>query len=119
MRLRIVLWLCLLATSAPFAAAQKKSPIEGKWEIKVGALTYLFTLAEDQGDVTGTAVLPDGTTVAIDYGLIVGPDFEFSTTENNVEYEWTVEVSRSRLKGERLNLNDDSTVRFSAKKKRS
>lgn len=117
MRLRIVFWLCLTLLAAPFAAAQRKSPINGKWEIRVGAQTYLFTLAEDQGDVTGTAVLPDGTTVVIDYGLIVGAEFEFSTTENNVEYEWTAELSRSGLKGERLNLDDDSSVRFTGKKK--
>ncbi len=118
MRFRIFSWLCLIALAAPFAAAQKKSPIDGRWEIKVGAQVYGFTFAEDQGDVTGAAVLPDGTTVEIAYGLIVGPDFEFSTTENNIEYEWTAEVSKSGLKGERLNLEDDSIVRFTGKKKR-
>ena len=118
MRLRIFSWLCLFALLAPVAAAQKKSPINGRWEIKVGARIYLFTLVEDQGDVTGTVVLPEGTTIEIDYGLIVGPDFEFSTTENNIEYEWTAAVSRSGLKGERLNLEDDSSVKFTGKKKR-
>ncbi len=118
MRLRIFSLLCLIALAAPFATAQKKSLINGRWEIKVEAWTYLFTFAEDQGDVTGTAVLPDGTTIKIDYGLIVGSEFEFSTTENNIEYEWTANISKSGVKGERLNLEDDSIVRFTGKKKK-
>lgn len=109
--------LFLITLAAPFAAAQKQAPVNGVWEIQVGAQTYRFAFTADQGDVTGTATLPEGATIEIDYGLIVGSDLEFSTIESNIEYEWTAEVSKSRLKGERLNLEDDSTVRFTGKKK--
>ena len=117
MRLRILGLFCLIVLTASFAIAQKKSHINGRWELKVGSQTYSFTFAEDEGDVSGTATLPDGKTIEIDYGLIVGPDFEFSTTENNIEFEWTAEVSKSGLKGERMNLEDDSTAKFTGKKK--
>ncbi len=117
MRLRIVVWLSLIALTTTLAIGQKKSPINGRWEVKVGAQVYRFTFAEDEGDVSGTATLPDGSTVEIGYGLIVGPHLEFSTTEKNIEYEWTAEVSRSGVKGERLNLENDKTVQFTGKKK--
>ena len=117
MRLRILVWLSLIALTTTLAVGQKKSPINGRWEVKVGAQTYSFTFAEDEGDVSGTATLPDGTTIEIDYGLIVGPDLEFSTTEKNIEYEWTGEVSRSGIKGDRLNLENDQNVTFTGKKK--
>ena len=118
MRLRILGLFCLIVLTASFAIAQKKSHINGRWELKVGSQAYNFTFAEDEGDVSGTATLPDGKTIEIDYGLIVGPDFEFSTTENNIEFEWTAEVSKSGIKGERMNLEDDSTAKFTGKKKK-
>ena len=116
MRLRIFACLFVLALTASTALAQKKSPINGRWEAKVAGQTYRFTFAEDQGDIEGAATLPNGKTIDIRYGFIFGNEFEFTTEEGEDVFEWTGDVSSSSIKGERLNLEDDSTVKFSGKK---
>ncbi len=119
MRYRIQLpVMLLLAAVAAGGQGQKKSVVTGTWEADIGGRTYRLTLAEDQGDVSGTVQLPDGSTTAIEYGLSFGKELEFTTTEGGVEYEWTAEASRNSIKGERLNLDNDSVVRFTAKRAR-
>ncbi len=119
MRDRVLLHATLiLALALPLATAQQKSPLNGTWEVKAGAMMFEMTFAEDQGDVTGTAKLPSGETVEIEYGFMLGKELEFTTVENGVEHEWTAEVSKNSIKGERVNLDDETTVRFTAKKKR-
>ena len=119
MRSRVALHaILILALGVPLATAQRKSPVNGTWEIKAGSITFQMTFAEDQGDVTGTAKLPGGETVEIEYGFLLGKELEFTTVENGVEYEWTAEVGRNSIKGERLNLDDETTVRFTAKRVR-
>lgn len=113
-----LLGVALLVVAVPLCLAQKKSPVNGTWEAKVGSQTYCFDFTEDQGDVTGSIVLPDAQTIEVEHGLIFGNELEFTTVEDGVEYEWTAEVSRNSIKGERLNLDDDTVVRFTARRVR-
>ncbi len=119
MRKRVwLLGIALLAVAAPVCLAQKKSPVNGEWEANVGSQTYRFDFTEDQGDVTGTGTLPNAQTIEVEYGLIFGKELEFTTVEDGVEYEWTAEVSRNSIKGERVNLDDETAVRFTARRVR-
>lgn len=113
---RGLLVLTLVATVG--TALQKKSPINGTWDVKVGSAVYRITFVEDQGDVSGTVTMPGGESVEIEYGLAIGDELEFSTLEGGVEYEWTAKAGKNSFKGTRLNLVDDSEVAFSAKRAR-
>lgn len=105
-----------LVLIAPVALAQKKSPVNGDWEASVGSQTFRFSFSEEDGDVRGSVRLPSGQTVAVEYGLVLGKELEFTTSEDGVEYEWTAEVGRNSIKGERVNIEDESSVRFTAKR---
>lgn len=113
-----LLGIALMAVTLPLCLAQKKSPVNGRWEAKLGSQTYRFDFTEDQGDVTGSIRLPDDQAVEVEYGLIFGKELEFTTVEDGVEYEWTAEVSRNSIKGERLNLDDETVIRFTARRTR-
>ena len=108
----------MLAGPLALAQKQKKSPVNGSWVITAGSQTFRVTFEEDQGDVSGTLTLPDGQALEIEYGLVIGNDLEFTTVENGVEFEWTAEVSKNSIKGERVNLDEETTVRFTAKRTR-
>ena len=110
--------MLILALAVPVAQAQKKSPVNGTWELKVGGQSYRIEFVEEDGDVSGTVRLPSGESTQVDYGFVFGKELEFSTVENGIEFEWTAEVSRNSIKGERLNLDDDSTERFTGKRAR-
>ena len=119
MRARDVLkGILILALVVPVALAQKKSPVNGTWDLNVGRQSYRIEFAEEDGDVSGTVTLPSGESTEVEYGLVFGKELEFTTVENGVEFEWTAEVSRNSIKGDRLNLDDDSTVRFTGKRAR-
>ena len=119
MRTRVSLVATLvLALAAPLALAQKKSPVNGSWRLDVGGQAYRVDFVEEDGDVSGTVTLPSGTTTDVEYGLIFGKELEFSTVEDGVEYEWTAEVGRNSIKGERLNLDTEAAVRFTGKRAR-
>ena len=115
-RLRLV--LVVLALAVPLALAQKKSPVNGSWVIVAGSQTFQATFEEDEGDVRGTVTLPQGQAVEIEYGLVIGKELEFTTMENGVEFEWTAEVGRNSIRGERVNLDEETAVKFTAKRKR-
>lgn len=108
--------IAALVLTAPETLAQKKSPVNGDWEASAGGQTYRFSFSEDDGDVRGSVRLPSGQTVPIEYGLVLGKELEFTTSEDGVEYEWTAEVSRNSIKGERVNIEDESAIRFTAKR---
>ena len=61
---------------------------------------------------------PTGKTTEIEYGLIFGDELEFLTVEGGVEHEWTAKVGRNSIKGERVNLDEETTVRFTARRAR-
>lgn len=109
-----------LVLAAPLALAQKqkKSPVSGSWVITAGSQTFRVTFEEDQGDVSGTITLPGGQQLDIEWGLVIGNELEFTTVENGVEFEWTAQVSKSSIKGERVNLDEETSVRFTAKRTR-
>ncbi len=111
-------WLLAAFLAIGVASAQRQSRVKGTWEAKVGQETFHFDFQDDQGDVTGTVRLPGGETVEVEYGLVLGKEFEFTTVENGVEFEWTAEVSRNSIKGERVNLDTEAAVRFNAKRRR-
>ena len=113
---RAVLLLALAASLS--LAQQKKSPVNGVWDLKVGTESYRIAFVEEDGDVRGTVTLPNGESIEIDYGLIFGDELEFSTVEGSVEHEWTAKVSRNSIKGERVNLDEETAVRFTAKRAR-
>ena len=115
---RVISGILVLALAVPLALAQKKSPVNGDWELKVGSQTYRITFVEDEGDVSGTVTLPSGETTDVEYGLVFGKEVEFSTVENGVEFEWTAELGRNSIKGERLNLDDETTEKFTGKRAR-
>ena len=99
-------------------AQQKKSPVNGTWDLRVGTESYRIAFVEEDGDVRGTVTLPNGETTEIEYGLIFGDELEFLTVEGGVEHEWTAKVSRNSIRGERVNLDEETTVRFTAKRAR-
>ena len=113
---RAVLLLALAASLG--MAQQKKSPVNGAWDLRVGSESYRIAFVEEDGDVRGTVTLPNGETTEIEYGLIFGDELEFLTVEGGVEHEWTAKVSRNSIKGERVNLDEETTVRFTAKRAR-
>ncbi len=115
---RLATGILILALAATLALAQKKSLVSGNWELRVGGQTYRIAFVDEDGDVSGTVTLPSGETTDVEYGLAFGKELEFSTVENGVEFEWTAEVSRNSIKGERLNLDEESTVRFTGKRSR-
>ena len=109
----------LLAIAASLCMAQqKKSPVNGTWDLRVGTESYRIAFVEEDGDVRGTVTLPNGETTEIEYGLIFGDELEFLTVEGGVEHEWTAKVSRNSIRGERVNLDEETTVRFTAKRAR-
>ncbi len=108
----------VLALAVAVGQAQKKSPVNGSWDLKVDGQSYRIDFVEEDGDVSGTVTLPSGESTEVEYGLVFGKELEFSTVENGIEFEWTAEVSRNSIKGERLNLDDDSTDRFTGKRAR-
>ncbi len=114
---RVLVALALVASIAA-AQKQKKSPIVGTWEVKVGSSVYRIAFDEDQGDVSGSVTLPSGESIEVEYGLIIGDELEFSTVEGGTEYEWTAKAGKNSFRGTRLNLDDDSEVGFSAKRTR-
>ena len=99
-------------------AQQKKSPVNGTWDLRVGTESYRIAFVEEDGDVRGTVTLPNGETTEIEYGLIFGDELEFLTVERGVEHEWTAKVSRNSIRGERVNLDEETAVRFTAKRAR-
>lgn len=115
---RLLRGALVVALACAPAVAQKQSPVNGDWIIQAGALTLQASFAEDQGDVTGSVTLPDGKAVQIDYGLIIGKELEFTTVEDGVEYEWTAEVGKNSIKGTRVNLDEETSVDFTAKRAR-
>ena len=108
--------LLILVLGATLCLAQKKSPVNGTWDLKVGSETYRIAFVEDEGDVSGTVTLPNGESTEIEYGLIFGDELEFLTVEDGVEHEWTAKVSRNSIKGERVNLDTERSVRFTARR---
>lgn len=119
MRTRDVLrGVLILALVVGVGLAQKKSPVNGTWDLNVGGQSYRIDFVEEDGDVSGTVTLPSGESTEVEYGLVFGKELEFSTVENGTEFEWTAEVSRNSIKGERLNVDDDSTERFTGKRSR-
>ena len=111
--------ISVLALAANLALAQKKkSPVNGTWDLKVGGVPYRITFVEDEGDVSGTVTLPDGKTTNIEYGLIFGDELEFLTVEGGVEHEWTAKVGKNSIKGERVDLDEETAVQFTAKRTR-
>ncbi len=114
--MRAMLFLALAATLG--LAQQKKSPVNGTWDLKVSTESYRIAFVEEDGDVRGTVTLPDGESIEIEYGLIFGDELEFLTVEGGVEHEWTAKVSRNSIKGERLNLDEETAVQFTAKRAR-
>ncbi len=118
MRVHIFHGILFSALTLSVGFAQKESPVNGDWKAEVAGESYSFSFTEDQGDVDGTVQLPDGETIEIEFGLVLGKELEFTTIEETVEFEWTAELTRNSLKGERMNLENDSVVRFSAKKVR-
>ena len=110
--------LTLALVVGPLLGQKKKSPVNGTWNLKVGAQTYRIAFEEDDGDVRGTVTLPNGESTEIEYGLIFGDELEFLTVENGVEHEWTAKVNRNSIKGERVNLDEETAVRFSAQRAR-
>lgn len=107
-----------LAAPLVLAQKQKKSPVNGSWVITAGSQTFRVTFEEDQGDVSGTITLPEGQKLDIEWGLVIGSELEFTTVENGVEFEWTAQVSKNSIKGERVNLDEETSVRFTAKRTR-
>ena len=110
--------LLILGLAIPVGLAQKKSPVNGTWNLSVGGQSYRIEFVEEDGDVRGTVTLPDGKAIEVEYGLIFGKELEFTTVENGVEFEWTAEVSRNSIKGERVNLDDETAARFTARRAR-
>ncbi len=110
--------ILILALALPMGFAQKKSPINGTWNVNVGGQTYRIEFVEEDGDVRGTVTLPSGESTDVEYGLVFAKELEFSTVENGVEFEWTGEVSRNSIKGERVNLDDETSLRFAGKRAR-
>ena len=111
-----VLLLILVLGATLCLAQKKKSPVNGTWDLKVGSETYRIAFVEDEGDVRGTVTLPNGESTEIEYGLIFGDELEFLTVEDGVEHEWTAKVSRNSIKGERVNLDTERSVRFTARR---
>ena len=110
--------LMLALAFGPLLGQKKKSHVNGTWDLKVGAHTYRIAFEEEDGDVRGTVTLPNGESTEIEYGLIFGDDLEFLTVENGVEHEWTAKVNRNAIKGERVNLDEETAVKFSARRAR-
>lgn len=111
--------ITILLTSLGFAqGGKKKNPVNGKWDAKVGSQSYHFVIVEDEGDVSGTVTPAGSEPVEIEYGLILGDELEFTTVEGGVEFEWTAKAGKNSIKGTRMNLDDESEVRFSAKRAR-
>ena len=111
--------IAILLASVGFAqGGQKKHPVNGKWDAKVGSRSYHMVIAEDQGDVSGTVTPAGGEACAIEYGLVLGDELEFTTVERGVEFEWTAKAGKNSIKGTRLNLDDETEVRFTAKRAR-
>lgn len=110
--------LLILGLAIPVGLAQKKSPVNGTWNLSVGGQSYRIEFVEEDGDVRGKVTLPDGKAIEVEYGLIFGKELEFTTVENGVEFEWTAEVSRNSIKGERVNLDDETAARFTARRAR-
>ena len=109
----------LLVASLGFAqGGKKKHPVNGTWDAKVGGQSYHFVIVEDEGDVSGTITPAGGEQVEIEYGLIFDDELEFTTVEGGVEFEWTAKAGKSSIRGTRMNLDDETEVRFSAKRAR-
>ena len=115
---RPILITILLASMGFAQGGQKKNPVNGKWDATVGGRSYHFVIVEDQGDVTGTVTPAGGEPVEIEYGLIFDDELEFTTVEGGVEFEWTAKAGKNAIRGIRVNLDDESEVRFSAKRAR-
>lgn len=107
-----------LAAAPAFAQTKKPSPLNGAWELKVGSETYRIEFSEQDGDVRGTITLPNGESAEVEYGLLLGKALEFLTVEKGVEHEWTATVSKNSIKGERVNLDTERAVGFTAKRSR-
>lgn len=108
-----------LAAGLGFAqGGQKKNPVNGKWDATVGGRPYHFVISEDQGDVSGTVTPAGGGPIEIEYGLIFDDELEFTTVEGGVEFEWTAKAGKNAIRGTRVNLDDESEVRFTAKRAR-
>lgn len=114
--LGVTLILALAATAG--LAQKKKSPVNGTWDLKVGSESYRIAFVEDDGDVRGTVTLPNGESTEIEYGLIFGDELEFLTVEGGVEHEWTAKVGKNSIKGDRVNLDEETAVQFTAKRAR-
>ena len=115
---RVILVATLLASLAFAQGGRKKNPVNGKWDATVGGRPYHFLIVEDQGDVTGTVTPAGGEPVEIEYGLIFDDELEFTTVEGGVEFEWTAKAGKNAIRGTRVNLDDESEVRFTAKRAR-
>ena len=113
------IWIATLLASLVFAqGGRKKNPVNGKWNATVGGQPYHFVIVEDQGDVTGTVTPAGKDPVEIEYGLIFDDELEFTTVEGGVEFEWTAKAGKNSIRGTRVNLDDESELRFSAKRAR-
>lgn len=113
------IWIATLLVSLAFAqGGRKKNPVNGKWDATVGGRPYHLVIVEDQGDVTGTVTPAGREPVEIEYGLIFDDELEFTTVEGGVEFEWTAKAGKNAIRGTRVNLDDESEVRFTAKRAR-
>ena len=115
---RAILITMLLASLGFAQGGKKKNPVNGKWDATVGGRPYHLVIVEDEGDVSGTVTPAGGEAVEIEYGLIFGDELEFTTVEGGVEFEWTAKAGKNSIKGTRVNLDEESEVRFSAKRGR-
>lgn len=116
--MRAIVITILLASLGFAQGGKKKNPVNGKWDAQVGSQSYHLVIVEDQGDVSGTVTPAGGESVDIEYGLIFGDELEFTTVEGGSEFEWTAKAGKSSIKGTRVNLDDETELRFTAKRAR-
>ena len=115
---RAILITTLTASLGFAQGGQRKNPVNGKWNATVGGQSYHFVIVEDQGDVSGTVTPAGEEPVEIEYGLIFDDELEFTTVEGGVEFEWTAKAGKNAIRGTRVDLDDETEVRFNAKRAR-
>lgn len=101
MNIRTIALAFLLAAAPAFAA-----DVDGKWKGTVdtpgGPVEVNYTFKADGEKLTGAALSPDGTPVAIDKGKITGSKLSFSLTLDfgggPTTFDYTGVVSPTELK---------------------
>ena len=103
----------------PQQAGQGRDPTEmirGKWQATVAGRSYTLDLRVEEGDLLGTVVLPNRQSVKVENGVCVSDEFSFTTTESEVEWEWSGTISEAGLEGERERFDIEATEAFTAKR---